>query len=75
MNSIAPRLIMTGLISRGRIPTELKAFMETRKSSAALGRVGNVEYIANLALFLASEESSFITGQVIACDGGRTDKM
>jgi 3-oxoacyl-[acyl-carrier protein] reductase len=35
-----------------------------------LNRKGNPQDIANLALFLASDESSFITGQLIHCDGG-----
>ena len=34
-------------------------------------RIGEPEDIANLALFLASEESSFITGLTIRCDGGQ----
>lgn len=40
------------------------------RSRAALGRLGQPGDVANLALFLASEASSFITGQVIQCDGG-----
>jgi NAD(P)-dependent dehydrogenase (short-subunit alcohol dehydrogenase family) len=35
-----------------------------------MGRVGTVEEIADLVLFLVSDRSSFITGQVVACDGG-----
>jgi 3-oxoacyl-[acyl-carrier protein] reductase len=35
-----------------------------------LNRKGSTLDIANLALFLASEESQFITGQVIFCEGG-----
>jgi len=38
-----------------------------------LGHIGKPEDIANAVLFLASDESSFITGQVITVDGGRTD--
>jgi 2-keto-3-deoxy-L-fuconate dehydrogenase len=35
-----------------------------------MGRLGTVHEIAALALFLASDESSWITGQAIAIDGG-----
>jgi 3-oxoacyl-[acyl-carrier protein] reductase len=37
-----------------------------------LGRVGRVEEIADAILFLASERSSWITGQVLSIDGGHT---
>lgn len=40
-------------------------------SRTPLGRVGEVDEIANIAVFLASEESSYITGQCIYADGGR----
>jgi NAD(P)-dependent dehydrogenase (short-subunit alcohol dehydrogenase family) len=36
-----------------------------------LKRIGQAEEMAELALFLLSERSSYITGQVIAADGGR----
>ena len=35
-----------------------------------MGRVGTVEELCQLILFLASDKSSYITGQVINCDGG-----
>ncbi len=54
---------------------EAERLIEERKEQAVLGRVGRPEDIANLALFLASNDSSYITGQVIRCDGGRHDLM
>ena len=78
VNSIAPGMIPHDVEA---VYTELggkeagERFLEERKKKAALGRVGKPEDIANLALFLASDDSSFITGQVINCDGGRHDHM
>ncbi len=40
------------------------------RSAYALGRVGNAEEVAQTALFLASADASFITGQAIDVDGG-----
>ncbi|MEE9510088.1 MAG: SDR family oxidoreductase, partial [Candidatus Bathyarchaeia archaeon] len=39
--------------------------------NSMLNRVGEPEDVANVALFLASDESNFITAQVISVDGGR----
>ncbi len=39
-------------------------------SQVPLKRLGQADDIANLALFLASEQSNYITGQVIHVDGG-----
>jgi NAD(P)-dependent dehydrogenase (short-subunit alcohol dehydrogenase family) len=38
-----------------------------------LGRIGEPEDIAHAALYLASDDSSFVTAQVLTVDGGRTD--
>jgi NAD(P)-dependent dehydrogenase (short-subunit alcohol dehydrogenase family) len=40
----------------------------------ALGRIAQPEEVANVALFLASDESSFVTGTYIVVDGGLTSK-
>ena len=53
----------------------MEKLLETGKSAAVLGRLGTVEEIAHLALFLASDDSAFITAEIIACNGGRTNLM
>jgi NAD(P)-dependent dehydrogenase (short-subunit alcohol dehydrogenase family) len=53
----------------------VEKFIEVGKSTAVLGRLGTPEEIAHLALFLASAESDFITAEIIACNGGRTNLM
>jgi len=40
-------------------------------SRTPMGRLGEPEEVANVALFLASDESSYLTGQTIYPDGGR----
>ena len=75
VNGIAPGAIITQLTYSRRSPEEVERFIENRKKSAVIGRIGKPEDIANLALFLASDESNFITGQIICANGGRTDFM
>lgn len=75
VNAIAPGVVLTDIVYYQRTQAEVERYVEDREKWAALGRLGTVEDIANVALFLASDESSFITGQVIAADGGRTGLM
>jgi NAD(P)-dependent dehydrogenase (short-subunit alcohol dehydrogenase family) len=66
-NCISPGAIRTpSLLSA--CPPE---FLEEIARHNLLPRIGEPEDIANLALFLASDESSFITGLTIRCDGGQ----
>jgi len=51
-------------------PETLKQIDSMLPYLVPMNRKGSPLDIANLALFLASDESSFITGQVIFCDGG-----
>jgi dehydrogenase/reductase SDR family protein 4 len=46
--------------------------LERRLAATPLGRIGEPEDIAGIALLLASPAASFITGQVIVADGGVT---
>ena len=47
-------------------------YREDRMERTPLGRLGKPEDVAYGALFLASEESSFMTGSELVIDGGRT---
>jgi len=69
-NVIAPGMIDTPMSQRMQGVPEIMAFLEERQS---LGALGTIDDIANAALFLAGDESGFITGQVIAVDGGWTN--
>ncbi|MFN2395131.1 MAG: 3-oxoacyl-[acyl-carrier-protein] reductase [Bacteroidales bacterium] len=66
-NAIAPGFIETDMTAG--LPEEVKKGWAER---IPLKRAGNVDDVANVALFLASEMSSYITGQVIAVCGGMT---
>jgi len=66
INAIAPGLIYNDFLRR-IYPDEMFRGVEKR---TPLGRVGQPKDIADLALFLVSDESSFITGEVMCCSGG-----
>jgi 3-oxoacyl-[acyl-carrier protein] reductase len=70
VNAIAPALIEVEALKRGMGEEMWESVKEDCKTRYPIGRVGQPEDVANLALFLASEESSFITGQVIELTGG-----
>lgn len=73
VNCICPGAIDTPMITEylKKVPNKKQA-KEGLKNMHPLGRMGKPEEVANAVLFLASEESSFITGQAIAVDGGFT---
>ena len=66
VNSIAPGAIDTDMLHQNT----QKNFIESTIKELSLKRIGKTEEVANVALFLASEMSSYITGQVIRVDGG-----
>jgi 3-oxoacyl-[acyl-carrier protein] reductase len=72
---LGPRGIRVNAIAPGFIDTELTrdTTPEVRERTIAgirLGRSGSAEEVANAALFLASDLSSYVTGQVLGVDGG-----
>ena len=73
VNSVAPGLIVTPLTYETRGKEAADKLIEERKNLAVLGRVGRPEDVANLVLFLVSDDSSNISGQIIRTDGGRVD--
>jgi len=65
VNAVAPGFVLTELTQD--LPDALKAQINER---TPLGRFGTPEEIANAVAFLASDEAAYITGQVLAVDGG-----
>jgi NAD(P)-dependent dehydrogenase (short-subunit alcohol dehydrogenase family) len=76
--SLAPRGIRVNAIGPGTIMTDLARSIMTDKvvehrmlSRTPLGRFGSPEEVASIAVFLACDDSSYVTGQTIYPDGGR----
>jgi glucose 1-dehydrogenase len=76
--SLAPHGIRVNAIGPGSIMTDMlksvvndKVAMARVMSRTPMGRVGQPSEIASIAVFLASDESSYVTGQTIYADGGR----
>ena len=72
---LASRNIRANVVAPGYIITDMtdaldEKVLEGIKEATPLGRAGNVEEVAATCLFLASDLSSYITGEVIRVDGG-----
>ena len=65
VNAIAPGYIMTDMMKT--VPQDL---LDKFAKQTMLGRLGQPEEIAKAALFLASDDASYVTGQTIAVNGG-----
>ena len=65
VNAVAPGFIQTDMTKN--VTEEIR---QEIMDNSALGRLGTPEDVASVVLFLASEKSEFITGQVIGVDGG-----
>jgi NAD(P)-dependent dehydrogenase (short-subunit alcohol dehydrogenase family) len=72
VNAVNPGVVVTDIHKRGGMNNEeYAAFLERSKQTHPLGRVGSPEEIADLVLFLASDQASWITGATYSIDGGR----
>lgn len=67
VNGIAPGLVRSGLTAR---LVENEGTMRMSEAMHPMGRIGDAEDVAALAAFLVSPDASWITGQVVAVDGG-----
>jgi NAD(P)-dependent dehydrogenase (short-subunit alcohol dehydrogenase family) len=69
VNAVAPGPTETGMLDRFTGTAERKAALA---SKVPLGRIGDPGDIARAILFLASDAASFVTGQIVTVDGGKT---
>lgn len=68
VNAVAPGPTDTPMLREAMSPEQLAAFAAT----FPMGRLGRPEELARAILFLASDEASFVTGAILAVDGGQT---
>ncbi|XP_018022413.1 3-oxoacyl-[acyl-carrier-protein] reductase FabG-like [Hyalella azteca] len=72
VNAVNPGVIVTDVHKRSGMTDEKYAeYLEHSRTTHAMGRVGEVQEVADAVLFLASDCASFITGATLPIDGGR----
>ena len=69
---VAPRKVTVNAVAPGFIRSDMTKDLDeaTLKKQVPLGRFGDAEEVAALVAFLASEEASYITGEIISINGG-----
>jgi len=73
VNAVAPGFTRTDMTRGANTEAEWKAVEAGFARAAMTGRIGEPDDIANAVAFFAAPESGWITAQVLAVDGGRTD--
>ena len=74
VNAVAPGFIQTEM-TKGTNEEAWKARAQKMAALAMLGRIGEADDIANAVAFFASPDAGWVTGQVLAVDGGRMDYL
>ena len=75
VNAVGPGYMITPMTTGerdGMSPTDQKERLEAMAARIPAGRCGDAVEVANAILFLASDEASYITGQLLCVDGGYT---
>ena len=70
VNGVAPGLVPTGLFAAGGAAKGGGGDMERRGTTTPMRRVGTPEEIAGVVAFLLDDDSGYVTGEVVAADGG-----
>ncbi|MGV0837773.1 SDR family NAD(P)-dependent oxidoreductase [Mycolicibacterium thermoresistibile] len=71
VNTIPPGMVVTPMLEKAIAEGRFTASLEHFASITPVRRAGRPEDIANAAIFLCQDESSYITGQIIGVNGGR----
>jgi 3-oxoacyl-[acyl-carrier protein] reductase len=73
VNAISPGVFKTPIYNND--PKLIRQFLDSRGVELPIDRIGDPEWVAEVALFLASPSSNYITGQNIILDGGMTTSI